>query len=460
MSPPALPVSDELLLPLLDAAADTLRGMASADVPLALRHVHGFEKRGLLAGPGRRQLRRALELDEHFRTLTVDRFGNRPEVSAIAATWSAEDAITCVETADGRRDLPLLASMLWAMQPPGAQFGLGLAVARAELARHSRDDADASRAHDRELAATDEARRRADAARMDAEAELARMIAELQRERGARRTRQEEAETAANEARAELDRAREEIDRIAGELADAESRVTREAKRAHALEDDVKRLRSELEAAIAQSARSEVVDAGAIADVAANAERVAASLRGLERRVRDRRSPANVESGSPESSRVAAPTGRAVPDLPGGVVADSDYGIDAMLRTPDVLLVVDGYNVTKRAWPDATAADQRERLGIAITALHRRVGCGVLIVFDGDGSRVSRPPLRRGGVRVVFSDAGEEADEVVVREVAALPKRIPVVVASSDAWVRGHAEAHGAVVVGADALLRLLRPAR
>jgi predicted RNA-binding protein with PIN domain len=81
----------------------------------------------------------------------------------------------------------------------------------------------------------------------------------------------------------------------------------------------------------------------------------------------------------------------------------------------------------------------------------------VLIVFDGDGSGVARPPIRRGGVRVVFSDASEEADDVVVREVAELPKRVPVVVASSDAWVRQHAESAGAVVVGADALLRVLR---
>ena len=58
---------------------------------------------------------------------------------------------------------------------------------------------------------------------------------------------------------------------------------------------------------------------------------------------------------------------------------------------------------------------------------------------------------------MVFSEADEEADEVVVREVEDLPKRIPVVVVSSDAWVREHAEAAGAVVVPADALLTVLR---
>ena len=49
---------------------------------------------------------------------------------------------------------------------------------------------------------------------------------------------------------------------------------------------------------------------------------------------------------------------------------------------------------------------------------------------------------------------------MIVREVAWAAQRVPVVVASSDAWVRDHAEAEGAMVVGADVLLTTLRPDR
>ena len=118
----------------------------------------------------------------------------------------------------------------------------------------------------------------------------------------------------------------------------------------------------------------------------------------------------------------------------------------------DLVLVVDGYNVSQRAWPQAVLSDQRERLARALHQIHVRYGCEIVCCFDGDGTEGVKP-LRRAGLRVVFSAADQEADELVVETVSALPKRIPVVVVSSDAWVREHSNAEGATVISAQTLL-------
>ena len=127
-----------------------------------------------------------------------------------------------------------------------------------------------------------------------------------------------------------------------------------------------------------------------------------------------------------------------------------------MLRTRGVVLVVDGYNVSMAGWPGTPVDRQRDQLVGALERLHLRLRCDVVVVFDG-ADVVGVPPRRTRGVRVVFSPAGESADPVVIREVAALPLKVPVVVASSDGWVRDHAVREGATPVAAATLLEVLR---
>ena len=99
--------------------------------------------------------------------------------------------------------------------------------------------------------------------------------------------------------------------------------------------------------------------------------------------------------------------------------------VAAMVRTPGLAVIVDGYNVSMLAWPEASAADQRDRLCDALVEFQLRVRCEVTVVFDGaDVSGVR--PLRRRGLRVVFSAAAQEADEVVVGEAMFRPAEVPV----------------------------------
>jgi predicted RNA-binding protein with PIN domain len=277
-----------------------------------------------------------------------------------------------------------------------------------------------------------------------------------------RRARDEQADAKGVAARRRVDELEAEVQRLRATAADDRGRARRESERARVMDEALRRARAELEALRTRvehaSSHLSAGDARALSDVSNQARELSGRLDAIRARIE---SPQRSASETPEKGTGARSvdrplTRRASPQVPPGIVAGSPRGIEAMLRTAGTMLVVDGYNVTKRAWPDATAAEQRDRLEAALTRLQRRLGFTALCVFDG-AAHATHWRTRRGGVRIAFSDAGEEADEVIVREVAALPKRVPVVVASSDAWVREHAEAEGAVVVPAEALLAALR---
>ena len=449
---------DHLLVPLLDAAAATLRALPPADVPAAARALLGFDRRGLNRGPARRQLRRALEDDAAFREQTFTVFGMIPEVQAVLEGWIAAEALALASSASDRDELPLLAGALVAAGPEGADFGLGVIVAIDAARNATAEDARRAEAIAARLAETQEGRRRLDAERLALVAERDALAEQLRNERRARRDRDERVTT--------------DVAGVEQRMAALEGDVERERSRAERAE--VERARAltranelEVEAETRQHAASvePVADADALAAAARAASELAARLEGLVTNVAKPASEISAGPGAGDrrpQARVAnrgATGGRRVrPRLPGGLVADSVAGAEAMLRSGSVLLVVDGYNVSKTAGSAASLAVERESLVRALEGFQLTCGIEVLVVFDGDGTPAFAKAARRG-VRVVFSSPGEEADSVVVEIVASTPLQTPVIVASSDRWVREHAETFGAVVVSAATLLGVLRKA-
>jgi predicted RNA-binding protein with PIN domain len=149
---------------------------------------------------------------------------------------------------------------------------------------------------------------------------------------------------------------------------------------------------------------------------------------------------------------------RRVPlSLPGGVFDDSVEAADHLLRTPGVILIVDGYNVSMTGWPDAGAAEQRRRLVAALHDLAARTSTPSEVVFDGaEVEALAVPAPRRQLVRVRFSPPGVEADDVVIDLAGRLPAATPLVVASSDNRVREGARRLGANVIHSRQLVELL----
>jgi predicted RNA-binding protein with PIN domain len=136
---------------------------------------------------------------------------------------------------------------------------------------------------------------------------------------------------------------------------------------------------------------------------------------------------------------------------------DSIAALDALLAVPTLHLVVDGYNVSKTGYPELPLADQRTRLVGQLGALAARTGVEVTVVFDGAGV-VTAPPRGSRGVRVLFSDPGVLADDVIRDLVAAEPQGRPVAVATSDRAVVRSVRGCGAHTVASAVLLaRLVR---
>jgi predicted RNA-binding protein with PIN domain len=494
---PLLP--ETLLVPLLDAAADVLRGLDSDEVPSSLRPVAGFDRRGLARGAARQQLLRAIETDQSFREGAEQQFRERPEVAKVLEAWDPYNTFDIVKGASGRADLPLLASMLYALRPRGWRFGLGVVSATFERQRVDEEKSEERKANDTQIAGLTESRRRAESARVAAEKRGKQLEEELRAERQGRRDREGRAAQVAAAAEQQVKKIERELESVRASLEAADARLSREAERARTAEGqlrEVERTRSTSNDGAAGTTQPGSVDLPvlrredlrALIDAADLAGRLAAGLSGVAEQARrvlrpqteDTPAPAQKVSAPAAGGRErparpptadepaplwkaptppparARPARRAQAKVPPGMVEDDPDVLELMLRTPRTRLVVDGYNVSMLAWGDASPTEQRERLVNALGELQLRTRTDVTVVFDGADVEGVRPPQRRG-VHVVFSPVGEEADSVVVREASGLPSDVPVIVASSDNWVIEHARKADARVVSSAALLRALR---
>lgn len=144
-------------------------------------------------------------------------------------------------------------------------------------------------------------------------------------------------------------------------------------------------------------------------------------------------------------------------DVAHRALAEDDPALlDQLLSLPQVHLVVDGYNVTKTGYPALPLEKQRLRLLGGLSMLAAQSGAEVTCVFDGAElvAPVLLAPPR--GVRVLFSKAGQTADELIRQLARAEPEGRPVVVVSTDREVADGVAAAGARPVPSTLLLKRL----
>ena len=270
--------------------------------------------------------------------------------------------------------------------------------------------------------------------------------------------RREAAEQVAARVQAELLSARLDVTREQAQRAKAETAATSAVAGAEGLRREVEQLRRELD-----KSRARELAATTRADLAAaNAAQSAEQVRELEQRRDALLSDRAAQSSLPdddavkrvEPRRERGSTAKRIPiAIPGGIYGDSVAGATHLLRTPRVLVIVDGYNVAKLGWPNVELVRQRECCIELLEDLGRRFGSDIRVIFDG--ADVIGASSGRRLIRVQYSPAGVIADDVIRSEVAALPLTTPVVVVTNDQAIRSDVRSVGVNIVSSDMLLAI-----
>lgn len=430
---PPLPLPEPIRSRALALAAEALGRMAPEHLPAALRKVAAFTptRRARFGGT---LIAASLETDEGFR-----------EHLAVQVRATSGELGQALQDGEAPREGDLLeaAATAYLLRSPGWEEIVTRAAHR--LADHGE--------------------------RTPAETQLATMrrrVSELEADQGRQRVRHSEQldrlKSENTELRRKLGETRNRLRAAERTAQEAEATVTKtqaEASRAAAgHEAEVRRVRarlSELEAALAVARRAqrgrrvgEAVRARLLVETLVDA------ATGLQRELGlppVDRLPADTVSADEGESGSRISTGR------GSLPADDPTLLEELLRLPRAHLIVDGYNLTMRSWPDLPLERQRDRLVTGAAALAARTQAEVTVVFDAAETRDRPRVVPPRGVRVRFSPYGVIADDVIRDLVVAEPAGRAVVVATNDQAVVRDVAAAGFNVTPTDAVESLLKRA-
>ena len=430
-------MSDPITLPprirrlLVELAAEVVGTLEDADVPAGLRKIRGFAP-ARRARAGAAPLAMALERDQAFRRHVVAAWrGADPE---LAAELEQGDPAPALEP-------ELVAVGLYLARPEGWEPELQLRLAALDADQRAQEAAEQAAAQVEPVVSEELAQARSRLAEVEAaRQELADEITTMRREQRKLRSDADRARSATREAER---RAAEEIDRLTAVLAERDERLRLAERQAQEATEQL------------ALARRSVKDGRSLADLRSRLllDTIVESASALRRELAlppAAQAPADLVAEQLNPGPVKTPT-----VAPRGLEADDPALLAELLRIPRAHLVVDGYNVTMEGYGALPLVDQRRLLIDALSALAARTSAEITCCFDGAEVDARAPGLVRG-VRVLFSDPGTTADELIGRLVRAEPRGRMLIVVSSDREVADAAVAAEARAIPSKVLLRLL----
>lgn len=474
-----LDIPDFLLMPLIEAAFSVVKKEEESSIPTSLRRISHFDSKALSHATARTQIIQSILTHAEFAQRVEEEFFARVEVGIAYSQWSIDSAHDIVAQAATRNDLPLIASILWLKKPDGYEFGLGLIIAYSAVVVLENEQRESQRAVQTRITHAENShekeKNRADLLAADVE----RLEKELREERTSRRAREMRHEKQLSTLQTQVDQNDEVVERLKDGQERHQQRVEREASRAHELEsrlrvaqeeahnkgEKITQLQEQLASALSSDIELTYEDLQKLIVAQNEAESIAKTILSVMNKTRTILSNDTVGSQKIASIPTAptpvartervtsgtTPRSRTAVVVPPGRMLESDEALRTVFTQQDLVVLIDGYNVSLNAFPDLSLELQRERTVACVTNIETRYHPACVVIFDGD-SATTRGRVH-SKVHVVFSPAGTSADDVIVDRIKMTPIEKPILVVTSDNNLRSRVKGLGCESISSSAFI-------
>lgn|GEM_PF-5037075 len=464
-------IPDFLLMPLVEAAFSVIKKNEESQIPTALKRISHFDAKALHNSTARTQIIQSIQNNPGFEEMVSEEFFSRVEVGIAFSQWNSNRIQELVEDAASRNDLPLLASILWIKKPEKYSYALGMIVALSSVSIMETEQRETQRAEQTKIThlqnSFEREKGRADLLKADVD----RLESELRDERRTRRVKEQRLEVQAANLQKQIDSNDEVVNRLKESKDRTNSRLEQEASRAQELEkrlkmsqneatqksEKINQLQEQLASALSSEVELSYEDLQKLILAQKNAEEISSTILAIMNKTRSilsnksggsqiPPSNQNVESvskaQSPSSLSDRSEGSKRIPVVvPPGMSLETDAALRSVFTQKDLVVLIDGYNVSLNSFGDLSLELQRDRVISCATSIESRFHPSCLVVFDGQSSG-TRGRIQ-SKVHVVFSPTGVTADDVIIERIRVTPKEKPVLVVTSDRNLAARAKGLG-----------------
>ena len=141
--------------------------------------------------------------------------------------------------------------------------------------------------------------------------------------------------------------------------------------------------------------------------------------------------------------------------VPPGMNLESDAALRTVFTQPNLVVLIDGYNVSLNSFGDLNLELQRERTIACATNIESRFHPSCVLIFDGQSS-TTRGRIQ-SKVHVVFSPSGVTADDIIIERVRVTPLERPIIVVTSDRNLGARAKGLGCQVISSKSFVSVAK---